>query len=264
MNPDLVARTRAVDGGPLGLVIGGWKPRSGGVAPWRTFPHFALVLTVRGTARYADARGTTGALHPGDVLVVFPGLRHWFLPELESGWDEYFLIFGGPTFVPWSAEALLDPSRPILHPGDGGYWLRRFSAVLGAEDRPDPLAAVARLHVLLADLLRAASPRLPGDRQEWLDRARSLLADRAARSSLDGIARRLGCSPQVFRKRFRTLAGEAPGAFRERMRLEEACRLLPRMTVSATAERLGFCDPFQFSRRFKACYGIPPRQFQRL
>lgn len=264
MTPDLIPRTRAADGGPLGLVIGGWKPRSGGVAPWRTFPHFALVLTVRGTARYADARGTAEVLHPGNVLIVFPGLRHWFLPEREGGWDEYFLIFGGPTFAPWGAETLLDPSRPVLHPGDGGYWLRRFSAVLGKEDRPNTLATIARMHGLLADLLRTASPRLAGDRQEWLDRARGLLANHAARPSLDSIAHRLGCSPQVFRKRFRTLAGEPPSAYRERLRLEEACRLLPRMTVSAAAEQLGFCDPFQFSRRFKSCYGVSPRQFQRL
>ena len=91
-----------------------------------------------------------------------------------------------------------------------------------------------------------------------------MLADVTGRPSLALIARGLGCSDQVFRKRFRDLAGEPPGAYRERTRLEEACRLLPSTSVGEVAERLHFCDQFQFSRRFKARYGVSPRMFQRL
>lgn len=251
------------DAGPLGVVIGGWKPRSAGVAPWRDFPQHALVLSVAGSARYADQRGREATLHPGDGLLVFPGLKHWFLPE-RGGWDEYFLIFSGPTFSPWMNEPLLGAERPVLHLGEVGYWLPRFAAVFGSGERPNAPLVVARLHTLLAEIVVASSSGLDQRQQAWLDRARTMLADVENRPSLGVIARRLGCSDQVFRKRFRDLAGEPPGVYRERARMEEACRLLPSTAVGEVAERLRFCDQFQFSRRFKARYGVPPRMFQRL
>jgi AraC-like DNA-binding protein len=251
------------DAGPLGVVMGGWKPHSPGVPPWRDFPRHALVLSVAGTARYADDRGREATLRPGDALLVFPGLRHWFLPD-KAGWDEYFLIFSGPIFGPWMAEPLLGAERPVLHLGEVDYWLPRFAAVLGTQAQPAATTVLARLQLLLAEIVAVSAPGIDGPRQAWLDRARAMLADLAGRPSLGVIARRLGCSDQVFRKRFRELAGETPGAYRERARMEEACRLLPSVAVGEVAERLHFCDQFQFSRRFKARYGIPPRTFQRL
>lgn len=262
MPRDLVAGTVMADAHPLGMVIGGWKPRSPGVPPWRDFPHHALVLTVAGSARYADARGTEATLRPGDVLVVHAGLRHWFLPE-RSGWDEYFLIFSGPSFAPWIGPGMLVPERPVLALGEVAYWLQRFAAVLG--DAPvRPLDAAVRMHGLLAEIAQAAPLAQPAAEAAWLARARALLGDVEGRPSLALVANRLGCSHQVFRKRFRQLSGESPGVYRERMRLEESCRLLARMRVAEVAERLGFCDQFQFSRRFRQRFGVPPRQFQRL
>jgi AraC-like DNA-binding protein len=249
------------DARPLGLVMGGWKPRSTGVAPWRDFPHCALVLTVSGSARYADRRGVEATLSPGDLLTVFPGLEHWFLPERDGGWDEQYLIFSGPSFAPWTGDGLLSPGRPVRALGGVGYWQRRFANVLGDGAARRPHDAIGRMHSLIAEVVHAGGP--DGDAATWLARARELIAD-PVRLSFAAVARRLGSSEQVFRKRFRALSGEPPGAYRERLRLEEACRLLSSASVRDTAERLGFCDQFQFSRRFKARYGIPPREFQRL
>lgn len=260
----MVAGVTVADAGSLGTVIGGWKPRSPGVRPWRDFPHHALVLTVSGTARYADARGREAILHPGDALAVFPGLAHWFLPERDAGWDEYFIIFSGATFAPWMAGPAFSPERPVVALGGVDYWLRRFAAVVGERRSPRPLESIARLHGLLADLAQAATAGTRPEQQAWLDRARALLGDVEKRASLGAIARRLGCSDQVFRKRFRDLANEPPGTYRERARLERACLSLATSSVGEVAHELGFCDQFQFSRRFKARYGISPMQFQRL
>ncbi len=252
------------DAGTLGMVIGGWKPGSPGVPPWRDFPHHALVLTAAGRARYGDRRGHVETLGPGDVLAVFPGLEHWFLPERDGGWDEYFIIFSGYTFAPWMTEPLLSPERPVMRLGQVAYWLRRFASVMSSQRTDGPLETVARLHGLLAEVARSATPQIHPDQQAWLDRARALLNDTQKRVSLGAIARQLDCSEQVFRKRFGELANEPPGAFRERARLELSCRLLTASSVGEVADRLGFCDQFQFSRRFKARYGVSPRMFQRL
>ncbi|WP_432128761.1 helix-turn-helix domain-containing protein [Streptomyces sp. bgisy082] len=52
-------------------------------------------------------------------------------------------------------------------------------------------------------------------------------------------------------------------------RLETACRLLVApnhagLPVSAVAARCGFTGPSHFTRRFRAAYGVTPREWRRL
>lgn len=254
---------RTIDAHPLGRITAGWKPGSAGVPALRDFPQHVLLLTAGGRAWFRDAAGRRATLLPGDVLALFPGVAHAFAPEPGAVWDEFYLIFSGPAFAPWSELQLLSPARPILHVDPPAYWLTRFREVAAAEDPFPPFAAVARLQALIADLLAHAdgAGRSAADRA-WLAQACGQLGSED-RSSLELIAHRLGCSPQVFRKRFRALAGVPPGAWRERRRLDAACDLLRAHTVAAVAARLGFCDPFHFSRRFRQRYGISPMGFRR-
>ncbi len=250
------------DAQPLGTIIAGWKPGSPGVVAWRDFPHWVLVLTSGGGAVFEDEAGRRERLAPGDVLCLFPGVKHRFIPNVGRAWDEFFLIFSGSTFAPWMAPRLLSPQRPVLRLGAAGYWLRRFAGVV---DGSTGFAAVARLHQVIADLVAAVERAGDDDDRAWLARARDLLGDvERPAISARAMARRLGCSPQVFRKRFRLLAGVAPGAYRDQARFEAACRLLRDARIAAVAQRLGFHDAFHFSRRFSQRFGVSPSAFQRV
>jgi AraC-like DNA-binding protein len=253
---------RTIDAQPLGSITAGFKPSSPGVSEPRDFPHHVLVLTTAGRADFGDAAGRKAVLEPGDVLALFPGVPHTFVPSAGTRWDEFFLFFSGPAFAPWYTTGLLTPERPVLHVEPVEHWVRRFRAVTDGADRYPPYAAIARLHTLIADLLEADVGRGGGADKAWLKRACAVLGAET-KPSLDVVARRLGCSEQVFRKRFRALAGMPPAAWRERRRLETACELLRSLPVHAVAERLGFCDPFHFSRRFTQRFGISPRGFRR-
>ena len=187
-----------------------------------------------------------------------------FVPETGCRWDEFYVIFSGPAFAPWQDRGLFDPSRPILQLGDPQPWLRRFAAVVEPDEPAPALGAVARLQHLLADVLLATgSARLTPAEQTWFADACRALSPDSGHASLTSIARRLNLSVQVLRKRFRAIAGIAPGVWRERQRLEQALRLLRDCSVGEVASSLGFCDQFHFSRRFKSHYGIAPTEFKR-
>lgn len=254
---------RVIAAEPLGMITAGWKPGSDGVAAPRDFPHHVLVLTTAGHARFRDAAGRQATLAAGDVLALFPGLAHTFTPEPGQAWDEFYLIFTGPAFAPWFDHGLLAPGRPVLPTGRPDYWLSRFRGVADAGPADPPFAAIARLHAVIADLLGSVDGGAEGSADRaWLARACDLLAA-DSRPGLASVARRLGCSEQVFRKRFRAIAGVAPGAWRERRRLDSACGLLRTLPVAAVAARLGFCDAFHFSRRFRTRFGLPPLAWRR-
>ncbi|HVL68805.1 MAG TPA: AraC family transcriptional regulator [Vicinamibacterales bacterium] len=81
---------------------------------------------------------------------------------------------------------------------------------------------------------------------------------------LEDVARAAGFSPFHFHRVFRAHMGETLGAFVRRVRLERALYLLSHRrgaTMTSIALACGFSSSSDFSRAFRACHGVSPRQF---
>ncbi|WP_234313715.1 helix-turn-helix domain-containing protein [Streptomyces sp. NBRC 109706] len=66
----------------------------------------------------------------------------------------------------------------------------------------------------------------------------------------------------MFQQHGTTVTGFVRRQRLERARRELANPLLAGVTVSAIALRLGFRRPAEFSRAFRAAYGVPPRDYR--
>lgn len=81
---------------------------------------------------------------------------------------------------------------------------------------------------------------------------------------LDDVARVACFSPYHFHRIFKSLVGETLAAFVKRVRLERAVHLLshrPQTSLTEVALACGFSSSSDFSRNFRAHYGVPPRAF---
>ncbi len=83
--------------------------------------------------------------------------------------------------------------------------------------------------------------------------------------TLAELASRAGMSISSLRTAFHQTTGKAPARLRNELRLAHAHEQLRRgdRTVTEVAAQLGYCDPFHFSKVFKAVYGFPPRAVMR-
>jgi AraC-like DNA-binding protein len=73
-------------------------------------------------------------------------------------------------------------------------------------------------------------------------------------------------SSSYLSKLFRQHAGQSLGEFLVAVRIDAAKRLIreaPDMPLKDVAERVGFSDPFYFSRVFKSVAGLPPSEYSR-
>lgn len=79
--------------------------------------------------------------------------------------------------------------------------------------------------------------------------------------TLEELASRAGMSISSLRAAFHQTTGKAPARLRNELRLAHAYEQLRRgdRTVAEVSAQLGFCDPFHFSKAFKAVYGFSPR-----
>jgi AraC-like DNA-binding protein len=225
--------------------------------PTRTLGSYALFYLLRGTGTFRDATGPRRKLVPGDLVTVFPDIPHWYGPSAGRVWDEFFVVFSGKVFDLWRAEGLLSPARPVCHLEPLEYWLQRLEEVV---EKLDSLQQVCLLQNFLAEAFKASAPaQEPG----WLDRARHLLGGTEPISPSE-VARKLGMSYESFRKQFAAVMGMSPKHYRVTEVIERACRMIAEggATNKEIAQRLDFCDEFDFSHRFKEIVGVSPMDFR--
>lgn len=255
---------------PLGRVtLAGFIANSAGVqgVP-RILGSYALVYLLSGSGWYRDAQQRVRRVRAGELLVIFPELGHTYGPGEGETWSEFYCVFDGPAFDLLRDVGLLSVDRPLVQLTAGVAWLGRVQQVL--LDRPPETLAertvmLSRFVQLVAEMAATNSAEADTQAPPWIADACQLL-----RNQLDAdvapadVAARLDIPYETFRKRFQQHVGVAPGRYRLTRRIDAACGMLLEtgLTAEAIAERLGFANPFHFSRRFKQVTGLTPRDFR--
>jgi AraC-like DNA-binding protein len=83
--------------------------------------------------------------------------------------------------------------------------------------------------------------------------------------SLEALAETAGLSRAAFAQRFKRAAGDTPAHYLARIRIQRAMDML-RSTednLESIAERVGYRDPFVFSKAFKRLQGASPRDYRK-
>ena len=81
--------------------------------------------------------------------------------------------------------------------------------------------------------------------------------------TLEEVAARVGTSRTSLSRRFQMLVGEPPMTYLREWRLTQAASLLCQgESVTATARRSGFADPFVFSSAFSKKFGLAPGRYR--
>ena len=238
-----------------------------GMGQMRVLGSYALVLLIAGSGEYGDELGHRQTLGPGDLIWVFPDIAHFYGPTANAKWDEIYFVFEGPLFELWREQHVISPDRPVWHVEPVDFWAARLEEMtrppksLGWKGE---FLQLSRWQSLIAEILLADQQLARETDPAWLARACDLLGHDGPPLALEDIARKVGLSYEVFRKRFAERMGITPAKYRQKRVIERACALLMRAELSHQdiANRLGFCDEFHFSKTFRRCMGFSPRVFR--
>jgi len=82
--------------------------------------------------------------------------------------------------------------------------------------------------------------------------------------SVEAMAEHMNLCPRQFSRRFRLEFNSSPGAFVQRLRLDEARKRLSASgsTVESVADSVGFHDPDSFRRAFMQRFGVAPTHYR--
>lgn len=230
-----------------------------------------MVYLTAGGGRYQLRGQPPRRCHAGDLLVLFPEIAHAYGPEPGGRWSEIYVVFEGAVFDLWRRLGILSPERSMLKLLPVRRHARSFQGIAtkrGGDDPARQLARICKLQCLLA-LALTKHPGTEGGTGDgswptWMAAVvERMESDREA--SLGTIARAAGLSYESFRKKFRSITGVSPARYRNRMTIDLARKLIyeERLSNKELADRLGFCDEFHFSRRFRETTGRTPGEYRR-
>jgi AraC-like DNA-binding protein len=255
---------------PLTLVMGGREHCNPDyVIRRRSFPFYVLeyVVSGQGSVRLNDRRHE---LLPGVVFVYAPSTHCEIHTDPRDPMVKYFLSFTG-AHVPERMR------RCGVPPGAARQLAAHAEVASVLEDlvregqRSSALArricaTVFELLLLKIEDTATLAPHASEPAREAFLRCKALIDAQAERlGTLEEIARATGVEASSVCRWFRRFQGTSPYQYLLRRKMNIAAEHLVENggLVKEAAQRVGFADPYHFSRAFKAVHGVAPRSLLR-
>jgi AraC-like DNA-binding protein len=239
------------------------------VAQGRTLPEFQIVYITRGEGSFTlGAR--TYRVSPGSLLLILPGVKHQYKPDFATGWHEYWVGFKGGYFDKLSAEKFLLPDHVFFEAGLQDHIIRLFNNIFDELKARRPLfqfkTCAFILELLSGVLSMEQRQEQPGYYQRIIEKAKYLMESHIYGGiNLSYIAEKIGISVPRLIDIFKTHTDMTPYRYFTQIKLQRAQSLLEQndAAVGEIAGRMGFEDPYYFSRLFKKKNGLSPSAWRK-
>lgn len=248
---------------------------------WEANGHF--VSRPKGTAEHVwiyclagrggvELAGKRHALGAGDLVVLPARKAHRYFADTEVPWTILWFHVTGERAQDHAAALGLDPARPVLHAPATDELQRAFEdvhrhALDGFTDAG--MLAVATGFIRMVGLFRLGA-RSRNERvrssEDWLaEVVDAIQQDLLQPWTVSGMAESAAMSVAHFSERFKAQAGMPPMAYVIHLRMQRAAAFLQwaEAPVAEVAARVGYEDPYYFSRLFRSVFGVSPRAYRK-
>ncbi|MBN1674679.1 MAG: helix-turn-helix domain-containing protein [Kiritimatiellae bacterium] len=254
------------------LLGAGWSGKAGRYGHMReprVLGCYALVGHLSGESCFESEACRRPRIQRPAVFVIFPGVWHRYGANPPHTWEEIWVTFNGAIPDRFVAKGLLSPANAVIDVPAGQQaepCFRDMHAYLQDGGSGSEQLAGAALFKLLMLLLawQKQAPR-KGHGARAIEDAIWFLHHHAA-DPVDpvALAEKAGMSYASFRKKFKRQTGLAPHQFHLHARMQMARHFLAttNLGVKEVAFKIGFSDPYYFSRLFTRIVGQSPTAYR--
>lgn len=235
-----------------------------------TFRYYSVefVSSGRGTLTLA---GKTQDVGPGDLFAYGPGVPHEIRSDPRERLTKYFVDFTGRGCRHLLANCGLPPGPSIRTAAPESIG-RLFDEMIEAAERRTARSSVICSLILQHLLHRAFETRVPSEYRgtkalDTFRTCRRYMENNYMRgATLRTVAAACGVDVSYLCRLFKRFDRQGPHELLTHLRMTYAAQDLGQngVLVKQVAQRMGYSDPFQFSRTFRRVHGISPRDYQRL
>lgn len=214
--------------------------------------------------------GREHAIYPGNVLFVMPGSSHAYGADPKDAWSIYWSHFSGDHVSAFLNLAQITLAQPVVRKAKSVNILSHMTELVATLQAGYSLHHLLRAAAILRHLLSelallnaySTAPNSKGLDVEKL--IRFMIEHLADSCSLQNLADEAHLSSSHLAHEFRSKTGYAPIDYYIRLKMQKACELLEAtdLTIEEISRKLGYREPFYFSRLFKKVVGIPPSRYR--
>jgi AraC family transcriptional regulator of arabinose operon len=231
-----------------------------------------FIVTVAGSGRFRVG-DSTGVVRNGDILIVPSGIPHAYWCDSDE-WSYYWAHVVGGDLPKYILQAGGKFPAVNLPPARLREIVAEFESVIAlvAGNRSLEqmiLASHSVRNILAMALFSTNAGQMKATRattHHALEKCFQILLENTRRSlTLRELAAQAGLSPSRLANMFKSQTGTSPIAHHMHLRMQEAAGLLAStdLNIKEVAARMGFQDPYHFSRAFKSHLHTSPMGYRR-
>lgn len=226
----------------------------------RSFDFYSISHLFRGSGKVKIENQKEQLLRPGSCIVVTPGVVNRYGSHGDYMFLEDSVKFSGPVADMFFKAGIIRSG--VFNLGTTRV-LRPIIELMQMPSIKKRLHASFLLQEVLMKLYLEEDENKSGSS---LDNLLKLIGETPGKNwTLDEMASICQCSKNQLRLNFLRDTGTTPKKYVDDMKIRYAAELLKSsdMSVVNIAARLGYEDPYHFSRRFKQLTGIAPEYYRR-
>lgn len=242
-----------------------FKPQNG-----RTLNEYQLVYITKGSGCFSSQSCKKEQIHAGTMILLFPGEWHSYYPDLDTGWDEFWIGFRGLHIDRRVEKMFFTKEKPLYKIGVSATIINLYEDILRLTEKEktghQQMIASILLHILgsvyYKDKNNSFSDPYIVDK---IKEAQILMKEQTDNPIVpEEIASKLGLGYSWFRRMFKEYTGVSPNQYLLQQKLLRAKELLTttQLNVSEIAYQLKFDNTGQFSTFFKKREGQTPSEFR--
>ena len=231
-----------------------------------------LIFCTKGKG-WAVIDGRRLTISAGEVLFIPANKQHAYGAGDDDPWSIHWAHFAGTAAASYATLLPAHEYMLSIPPSDTKEIARMFResyrvASSGLTERTVLLISHTLRYVLALLFFQTGRSLRGGSLTIAHDLTKSIEFMRAnvARSlTLQELSRQAGLSPTRFSALFREQTGSSPVDHHIRLRMQAACHYLDTtaLSVKEVAAKLGYDDPYYFSRIFQKTLGCSPLSYRR-
>ena len=237
----------------------------------RVLSEYQLLYITEGKGTLYTEHGGKFDIKAGNMFMLFPGEKHSYFPDPETGWSEYWIGFNGSNVDSRTSEGFFSPGRPVCDIGYNEKVIELYREAILTAKRQESffqqlLAGIVN-HMLGLMFMTDGNNRMQPDEygRKIVNRARAFMQESVETDlRMPDVAEHVGVNYTTFRTLFKQYTGLSPAQYFINLKIHRAKEMLRSTTASIKEISiiLQFENPEYFATQFKKKTGVSPTEFR--